>query len=159
MWSVDPAKSADVWIKTSASQRKWHRSEADYCDDTFDPLRLTFEVLTWTKKLTSSRLYFDHLPILLHRGVPAQVFKEATLKKLASEEKEVTRVCNDSQDCARWIQSKKTSSFIGEGLRDSPRKSQDLAIALISVSVSTLITAALPTKDVIIEADRSVERL
>jgi len=69
MISGPPQSSEDFWIEVNDSQRKLEVHREDLNDTSFDADRLTFEVISWSRKPTCSSLYLEFLPILEHRGV------------------------------------------------------------------------------------------
>lgn len=77
LWMVDvgeehfnPSLSSerDFWIEISDSQEKFKPHLVDLTAP--DPSRVTFEVHSWSKPLTSAALNFQLLPILEYQGVP-----------------------------------------------------------------------------------------
>ena len=74
MWMIDPQdetppKTArNYWIEITDSQLKFEGHALDEYSP--EPARVTFEVNTWAKRLSSSSVKFQLLPILVDRGVP-----------------------------------------------------------------------------------------
>lgn len=84
MISGPPQSSEDFWIEVNDSQRKFKIHREDLNDTTFDTDRLTFEVISWSRKPLCSGLYLEFLPILKHRGIPLarlQVFVTSCLDR------------------------------------------------------------------------------
>ena len=77
MWMIDPQNETpsstgrNFWIEIADSQLKFEGHPLD--DYNPEPARLTFEVNAWAKRLSSSSLNFQLLPILVDRGVPPDV--------------------------------------------------------------------------------------
>ena len=94
IWMVDVEKSpdkpqSDTWIEVTPSQRKFNRHAEDLEDDTFDPMRTTFEVITWSMSVTSARLSPTLIPILVDRRVPEQALHDIFQTSLAYERKKL----------------------------------------------------------------------
>lgn len=78
MWMIDALDEIasnggrNYWIEITDSQLKF---EGHAIDEFYpEPARVTFEVNTWAKTLTSGSLKFQLLPILVDRGVSPKVF-------------------------------------------------------------------------------------
>lgn len=80
LWMVDveeelfyPGLSSerDFWIEISRSQEKFKPHPVDLTVP--DPDRVTFEVHSWSRPLTSAVLNFQLLPILEYQGVPRSI--------------------------------------------------------------------------------------
>lgn len=128
----------DVWIKTTPSQRKFYRNPEDLHDDKYDRHRLTFEVLEWSRKVSTSRFYLDHLPILEDRGVTRDVFERALHVELDLEREGAHRAWSNSFACARWLQANTsmvtTQSESTEWYGTWKKTYADMAQTLIQVS-------------------------
>ncbi|KAH8728168.1 RNA dependent RNA polymerase-domain-containing protein [Phaeosphaeriaceae sp. PMI808] len=68
-FSKDP-KDLELWIQINESQLKFKPHPEDLSDDTFDPLRLTFEVSNYSSAPSPSELHVSFIQILIDRGVP-----------------------------------------------------------------------------------------
>ncbi len=111
LWMVDGRKlplerQDDIWIEVTPSQRKFHRHPEDLKDDTFDPRRTTFEVVTWSTPPTSGSLSPTLIPILVDRGVPEQALRELFQASLAHERESLMNAAQDPQLLYRWVYSK-----------------------------------------------------
>ena len=68
-----PAENGrNYWIEITDSQLKFEGHAKDEYNP--EPARVTFEVNAWARKLWPSSLNYQLLPILMDRGVPANVF-------------------------------------------------------------------------------------
>lgn len=94
----------DVWIEVSDSQKKFHPDEGDLDDETYDEHRLTFEVITWTRKPSPSVLYRDYLPILEDRGVDKRSLEVFVAHLLAHEQRKIEKALQDPQQSFKWLQ-------------------------------------------------------
>lgn len=126
-----------IWIKVRPSQRKFSRSREDLGGD-YDPLRLTFEVLDWSRKLSISKLYIEHLPILEDRGVSRDVFERLVMSALRREKEEAWPAMTDSRLFLDWMEKKKPSEHDTDDESSGwygPRqkKANDIAEAMIQV--------------------------
>lgn len=80
IWMVDaldeklPRGDGEFWIEVTDSQLKFegHLEDCIYPEKE----RITFEVSSFSKKLSSASLNFQLIPILLNRGVPENTFKD-----------------------------------------------------------------------------------
>ncbi|MCJ1464994.1 hypothetical protein MMC07_003609 [Pseudocyphellaria aurata] len=78
LWMVDvldehlPNYQRGYWIEITESQLKFKGHHFD--DYHPDPGRVTFEVHSYSKKLSAATLNFQLMPILANRGVPEKVF-------------------------------------------------------------------------------------
>ena len=95
-----------IWIEVTPSQRKFHRHPEDLGDNTFDPRRTTFEVVTWSVPPTSARLSPSLIPILVDRGVSEQALHELFRASLAYEKKCLMDAVQHPQLLYRWVYSK-----------------------------------------------------
>lgn len=85
--------SREFWIEVTDSQLKF---EGHAVDDIYpDPNRVTFEVNSYSKKLSASALNFQLMPILANRGVPEEVFSRLLTEDLM-EKVGVLEVAMDS---------------------------------------------------------------
>ncbi len=111
IWMVDVEKSpdkpqSDTWIEVTPSQRKFNRHAEDLEDDTFDPMRTTFEVITWSMSVTSARLSPTLIPILVDRRVPEQALHDIFQTSLAYERKKLMDAVQNPYLLYRWVYSK-----------------------------------------------------
>lgn len=98
VWMVDildesvPGCTRDFWIEITPSQLKFkgHKMDNYYADAD----RMTFEVHSYSKKLSASTLNFPLMPILANRGVPEEVFSRL-LKEDLTDKVDVLRVAMD----------------------------------------------------------------
>lgn len=69
-----PSDDGEFWIEVTDSQLKF---EGHFKDGSCpEKERITFEVSSFSKKLSSASLNFQLIPILLNRGVPEKTFKD-----------------------------------------------------------------------------------
>lgn len=94
----------ETWIEVSDSQRKFQPHDEDLQEDTCDPLRLTFEVVTWSKKPSPSVLYRDYLPILEDRGVSKTTLEIFLVDLLQQEKKKLEAAISEQSQCYKWLQ-------------------------------------------------------
>ncbi|KAF2843536.1 hypothetical protein M501DRAFT_924191 [Patellaria atrata CBS 101060] len=101
------AHHRDIWIEITESQRKFqpHDEDQDRCDATFEPHRLTFDVVAYTKATQSSTLHVAFLPILLDRGIPAKDLKSLMDHYLEAERIDLLEKMRNPVQTRQWISS------------------------------------------------------
>ena len=104
---VGKIQDDDVWIRVNSTQQKFRRHEEDEQDLHFDPLRLSFDVVQWSRKPSTSTFYHEYLPILEDRGVPRDNCNDIVLEWLKTERKEAEQALSHSMRTLEWIQSKR----------------------------------------------------
>lgn len=108
MWMIDamdetPSKQGrDYWIEITDSQLKFQGHALD--DFQPEPARVTFEVNTWAKRLSSGSLNFQLLPILVDRGVPPNVFASLLDQDLTARVGELEVAMDSGLDLRKWNQ-------------------------------------------------------
>jgi len=98
------AASQDVWIEVSDSQRKFRPHDEDLNEETYDPLRLTFEIVTWSRKPSPSVLYRDYLSILEDRGISKTSLEIFLVDHFKKEKQKLEAAMNDPQQSYKWLQ-------------------------------------------------------
>ena len=121
MWMVDATdeKQKDAegevnfWIELTSSQLKFEPHPID----TYAPEagRLTFEVNTYSRKLTSTFLNFQWMTILVDRGVPYKVFATLLEEDLAAKVGEIEAAMDHPSSVRKWLQDT-SSSFEGRAV-------------------------------------------
>ena len=91
-----------LWIEITDSQLKFNAQGIDLINP--DPDRVTFEVISWSKELASTKLYYQLIPILQDRGVPAHVFKTLLEQDLSKKIGELEEAMNDALALRKWNQ-------------------------------------------------------
>ena len=92
----------DYWIEITDSQLKFEGHARD--DLHPEPERVKFEVNSWAKRLSSSTLNFQLLPILLDRGVPPGVFVNLLEKDLTARVEELEIAMDSGLALRKWNQ-------------------------------------------------------
>jgi hypothetical protein len=103
----------DVWIEISNSQLKFDPHEADLSDATFDPHRLTFEVLQFSSRPKSSELHISFIPIMADRGVSCDLMAEYVRERLDAERIELLERLADPVRLYDYIHRHSASSSDG----------------------------------------------
>lgn len=107
IWMVDALDESipngrGYWIEITDSQLKF---EGHNCDQWApDPKRVTFEVQSFSKKLSAASLNFQLIPILEDRGVPYEVFKRLLEEDLTSRISELGDAMQSPLDIRIWNQ-------------------------------------------------------
>lgn len=108
MWMIDPQdetpskQGRNYWIEITDSQLKF---EGHALDDLHPDLaRVTFEVNAWAKRLSSSSLNFQLLPILVDRGVPPDVFARLLDEDLTARVGELEVAMDSGLALRKWNQ-------------------------------------------------------
>ena len=108
MWIVDAQdetpcnEGRNYWIEITDSQLKFEGHARD--DLHPEPARVTFEVNAWAKRLSSSSLNFQLLPILVDRGVPPDVFVSLLGQDLTARVGELEVAMDSGLALRRWNQ-------------------------------------------------------
>ncbi|KAH6644503.1 RNA dependent RNA polymerase-domain-containing protein [Boeremia exigua] len=87
-FTKDPEHLA-IWIRISASQRKFKPHLEDLSDTTFDRLRLTFEVSNYSTGPAHADLHISFIPILADRDVPRDVIADYMKERLDAAKSEL----------------------------------------------------------------------
>ena len=95
-------KGRNYWIEITDSQLKFEGHAKD--DYKPEPARVTFEVNAWAKKLSSSSLKYQLLPILMDRGVPPNVFATLLDQDLTARVGELAVAMDSGLALRKWNQ-------------------------------------------------------
>ena len=90
------------WIEITESQLKFKPPPIDAFRP--DAIRNTFEVNKYSKKLSSSSISFQLIPILEDRGVPREVFKRLLREDLHARVIEMQEAMDDALMLRKWNQ-------------------------------------------------------
>lgn len=139
MWMLDDPSTGDegVWIEVNNSQRKFEVHHEDLDDATYDRDRLTFEVVAWSRKPSTSTLYPDFLPIMEHRGVTRATFKDFVNQSMDEARQDVQKAVSSRQQLYRWLQDtfNLDAPVIKTGFSDT--LPAEKAIKMLAVSYNT----------------------
>ena len=98
-----PSKQGrDYWIEITDQQLKFQGHPLD--DFYPESARVTFEVNAWAKRLSSSSLNFQLLPILVDRGVPPDVFANLLDQDLTARVGELEVAMDSGLALRKWSQ-------------------------------------------------------
>ncbi|KAF1844339.1 uncharacterized protein K460DRAFT_317788 [Cucurbitaria berberidis CBS 394.84] len=100
--SREPRDTA-IWIQISDSQLKFEPHNEDLSDETYDPLRLTFEVSNYSSTPTPSELHISFIPIMIDRGVPQQVIADFTVECLNADRTQLLDVLTNPARTYDWL--------------------------------------------------------
>ena len=132
----------DIWIRVNPTQTKFQRHEEDEHDFGYDPLRLSFDVVQWSCRPSSSTFYHEYLPILEDRGISRDVCSHVVREWLKAEKEEARLALMHPVRILEWIQSKRSIlSTYAEGTEWCGPKSKTqsmMAQSMIQVSMRTL---------------------
>jgi hypothetical protein len=112
-FSKDP-KDLDIWIQINESQLKFQPHGEDLLDDSFDPLRLTFEVSNYSTPPCASELHISFIPILVDRGVPRDTIANMMTTRLDSDRTELLDALADSTRLYEWVHRNGAKASSGE---------------------------------------------
>jgi hypothetical protein len=101
-FSKDP-KDLEVWIHVSDTQLKFQPHGADLLDESFDPLRLTFEVTNYSTAPCAHELHMAYIPILVDRGVPCDTIANMMTTQLNTDRAELLDVLTDPPRLHNWV--------------------------------------------------------
>lgn len=107
---VWPQSSRNFWIEITESQLKFekHQHDAIYPD----PARVTFEVHSYSKPLSSSSLNFQLMPILAHQGVPKEDFQRLLEEDITAKVEELDAATDSSLSLRKWNQDNNRGSGV-----------------------------------------------
>ena len=123
MWMVDALNESlpsnqqgnGYWIEITDSQLKF---EGHPSDNLFpDRERVTFEVQSWSKKLSAASLNYQLIPILEDRGVPGEVFKRLLEEDLTAKVGELEVAMDSALALRKWNQD--NNSIVEERLNNN----------------------------------------
>lgn len=100
------ADHRDKWIEIKGSQLKFQSHDEDLDDTTYNRQRSFFEVLKYSKPLTSSTLNLAFLPVLQDRGVPMHKICDQVAQHLDFERANLLQSLRDPRSARRWINTK-----------------------------------------------------
>ena len=92
-----------MWIEIAPSQRKFEPHNEDEYDSTFDPERLTFEVVDYSRPLSRDKLHVDFLPILENRGVPFVNLADIAQIALDQEKYQLFEALENPINFRKWM--------------------------------------------------------
>ena len=108
MWMIDAQDEApsgqgrNYWIEITDSQLKF---EGHARDEIYpESARVTFEVNAWARKLCSSSLNYQLLPILVDRGVSPDVFANLLDEDLTARVSELEVAMDSGLALRKWNQ-------------------------------------------------------
>ena len=100
--STNDLKHQELWIEIAPSQKKFEPHAEDECDSTFDPERLTFEVLDHSRPPSCDKLHVDFLPILNSRGVSSENLAKIVQVALDHEKCQLFEALENPVNLRRW---------------------------------------------------------
>lgn len=108
---VWPQSSRNFWIEITESQLKFekHQHDAIYPD----PARVTFEVHSHSKSLSSASLNFQLMPILAHQGVPKGEFQRLLEEDITAKVDQVDAATDSPLSLRKWNQDNNLASETG----------------------------------------------
>ena len=158
MWMVDALDESlpnsqrenGYWIEITDSQLKF---EGHPTDGLFpDRERVTFEVQSYSKKLSTASLNYQLMPILEDRGVPYEVFKRLLEEDLTAKVGELEVAMDSALALRKWNQdnnpiveerlSNKGIDMVG-GLPDSLAEKINWFVEVCAQPMSTFLSQAL----------------
>jgi hypothetical protein len=107
-------KDLATWIQINESQLKFQPHGEDLLDDSFDSLRLTFEVSNYSTSPSASELHISFIPILVDRGVPRKTIADKMTTRLDADRTELLEAFSDSMRLYDWIHRNGAKTSSGE---------------------------------------------
>ncbi|KAL8737270.1 MAG: hypothetical protein Q9181_001856, partial [Wetmoreana brouardii] len=114
VWMVDAlgesigCPNGDFWIEITDSQLKF---DANSQDEWYpDPERVTFEVLAFSRPLTTANLNYQLMPILAERKVPFRVFEDLLEADLTAKVAELQVAMESGLAIRKWNQDVNSAS-------------------------------------------------
>lgn len=108
VWMVDaldeawPQSTRNFWIEITESQVKFEKHQIDAIYP--DPARVTFEVHSYSRPLSSASLNFQLMPILAHQGVPKEEFQRLLEEDLMARLDELNTATESALSLRKWNQ-------------------------------------------------------
>ncbi|KAL5117989.1 hypothetical protein ACEQ8H_004134 [Pleosporales sp. CAS-2024a] len=99
-----------VWIEITESQQKLVPALEDEDDKTYDPHRLSFNLLKHSSVKGSSDLHMSFIPILVDRGVGRDVIASLIISRLDDERKQLLEMLRDPVRLHNWVTKQGTST-------------------------------------------------
>lgn len=93
----------NVWLEVNDSQQKFECHTEDYDEKSYDPRRMTFEVVSWSRRPSPSEFYVDYLPILEDRGVHRTCMKKFVLESLDGAREDLQTSLGSPETFLRWL--------------------------------------------------------
>jgi hypothetical protein len=112
-FSKDP-KDLEVWIQINESQLKFQPHEEDLLDDSFDSLRLTFEVTNYSTAPCASELHISFIPILVDRGVSRDTIANMMTTRLDVDRAELLDALTDTTRLYDWLHRSGAKTSFGD---------------------------------------------
>ncbi|KAF2466417.1 uncharacterized protein BDR25DRAFT_377566 [Lindgomyces ingoldianus] len=103
----------DIWIQINDSQLKFIPHADDWFFESYNQLRLTFELVNFSSPPTPSDLHISFIPIMVDRGVPIGVIAKLTESRLSFEREQLLEILSDPVRVYDWVHKQG-----GSGLRD-----------------------------------------
>lgn len=99
--SVDP-EAEEIWIEISQSQLKFKPADEDH-GPSYDPNRLTFDVVKASHSPMASTLHLSFITILLNRGVPASTLEGLITAQLDATLADISDSIADPKRLRSWL--------------------------------------------------------
>lgn len=106
----------DVWIEITKEQRKFNSHAEDLNDRTYDPSRLTLDIVKDGMIPVASSLHIAFIPILIDRGVPKEKLIQLMNERLDFERDELLELIAYPERLRKWINEQ--ASVMEEGNRN-----------------------------------------
>ena len=114
-FTKDPEHLA-TWIRISKSQLKFQPHPEDSSDATFDPLRLTFEVLNHSSAPAHTDLHISFIPIMADRGVPRDIIADYMKERLDVGRSELLERISDPVKLYEYVHKNGSASREGSDM-------------------------------------------
>lgn len=139
IWTVTPTARDGyaidaIWIEVTPSQTKFVRHTEDLHDLTYEPERLTFEVVQWSRPPKESTLHIEYLPILRDRGVPRRALEDLVTTMLDRNKGSLETALSSTQTLLKWIHDHYTSEAEENFSNDASRLPEEKIKLLLGVS-------------------------
>lgn len=142
--TTDPSH-LDVWIEITKEQRKFDSHAEDLNDKTYDPSRLTLDIVKDGMIPVASSLHIAFIPILIDRGVPKEKLIQLMNERLDFERDELLELIAYPERLRKWVNEQ--ASVMEEGNRNRGITWQaNLPIALSEKIILLLEAGFSPVK-------------
>lgn len=114
VWMVSPQTEhtstgdTPIWIELTNSQLKFKPHDDDYCNDSYDPHRLTFDVVSHSNMPKASDLHNSFISIMVDRGVPLAAIEKVIRGSLDLERQEILDTLLTASKTYFWVDENTT---------------------------------------------------
>jgi hypothetical protein len=122
LWAVSTEpysseSSTSRWIEIKESQLKFAPHMEDNFNESYDRLRLTFEIVNYSKSPPPSDLHLSFIPILVDRGVPKDDIADIMEQSMDADRKTILEILPDTVRVYDWVHKEGARTEDSETMR------------------------------------------